>query len=129
MKKLFLLLILFLFAGCATFANNQKDVSLFTPEEQILIKEGRISVGMSEAALIASWGDIGNYRPAHTEKLNAAGKFVYMLFGDRYSLWKIKKYVSGGSALRQYIYRAQGMHGDRYDYVYVEHGKVTGWSN
>ncbi len=112
-----------LMGGCATsWMYPPIDLTQFTPREQELIKWRNIATGMSEAALLASWGRMDEVRP-HPKWVGA----VASMFADRYVLSKINRHVSGGRETKQYIYKTLvGSAGRRY--VYVQDGRVTGWS-
>jgi len=77
-----------------------KSRELFTDEEIRLIKEQKIGIGMSEKALVTSWGN--------PTKINRSVR--------RYGVHK------------QYVYGSYSRY-SRPTYVYVENGKVTGWQD
>lgn len=77
-----------------------KSRGLFTDEEIKLIKEKKIRIGMSEEALIASWG----------------------------SPRKVNRSVGRYGVHKQYVYGSHSGYSTP-TYVYVENGKVTSWQD
>lgn len=87
------------FSGNDRLMEEAKNRGLFTSREIRLIKEEKIAMGMSEKALLASWG-----RPSD-----------------------INKSVGSFGVHKQYVYRG-GSYSDS-TYVYLEDGEVTSWQN
>lgn len=79
-----------------------KSRKLFTDEEIELIKAKKARIGMSEHALIASWGNPG-------------------LYG------RVNKSVSRYGIRKQFVYRSCS--NCSAVYVYTENGKITSWQN
>ena len=77
-----------------------KSRGLFTDDEIRLIKEKKIRIGMSEEALIASWG-----RPR-----------------------KINRSVGSYGVHKQYVYGSYSKYSSP-AYVYVDNGKVSSWQD
>lgn len=91
--------------GNRIYRNNQMfqealQRSLLTEDEIVLIKDRKIRIGMSETALIASWGSPN----------------------------KINRSVGNYGVHKQYIYGSYSRYSSR-TYVYVENGKVTSWQD
>ncbi|MCB0406670.1 MAG: hypothetical protein KDD34_00620 [Bdellovibrionales bacterium] len=77
----------------------------FTPDVADLIETNDIAVGMTEKAVLESWGD--------PDTVEVAGNDIY---GNE--RWKYSKYVSSESGYRREV-----------RYVYFENGVVSGWES
>ena len=106
-KLLFIMVLLF---GCASYP--PVDLDNFLTEDRRLIESNRIRVGMTEQALLASWGRPGEYR--------------HELKG--WILSDIREHASRYVASKTYVYKNSGYFTNQYKMVYVSGGQITGWS-
>ena len=95
---------------CNAYDNNGSEKIIaelkrrgeISDEEWGLIEQKKIRIGMSELALVCSWGGPG----------------LYGSVNESVSRWGVHK---------QWVYRACSSCGAQY--VYTENGKVTSWKN
>jgi hypothetical protein len=110
MRQIAMLAVLVVMVGCATYP--PMNTSNFSTQDRALIADTKIGIGMSEQALLASWGRVGEYRPEF----------------KGWVLASIRTHVSPYSETRIYTYKNSGTWSNSYKSVYVRNGHVTHWS-
>lgn len=73
---------------------------LISPDEWELVNQKKIKLGMSECALVASWGS-----------------------------GKINKYTNSHGQFNQHVYRLDWCRRCNVQYVYTQNGRVTSWQD
>lgn len=86
------------------FKKALQDLDAITPEEWTAIDQKKIFIGMSALALYCSWGDVG-FNGSHHESIGEWGKRI------------------------QLVYRACQPRYCSPQYVYLDNGKISSWSN
>lgn len=73
---------------------------LITPDEWSLVEQKKIKLGMSECALVASWGS-----------------------------GKVNKHTNVNGQFNQHVYRLDWCRSCNVQYVYTRNGRVTSWQD